>query len=67
MSCELLVPDSSSFEVHTIPKFKMYKFPGTDPVLADMIQAGLKQYNLRFINTLILLGIEKNCLSILRK
>jgi hypothetical protein len=37
----------------------MYKSPGTDEILAKMIQAGLKQYGLIFIDTLILFKIRK--------
>jgi hypothetical protein len=38
---EQLVPESSSFEVEiTIKMLKRYKSPGTDQILAELIQAG---------------------------
>jgi hypothetical protein len=38
---ELLVPDCSPFEVENCYcKFKRYKLPGNDQILAEVIQAG---------------------------
>jgi hypothetical protein len=40
-TAESIVPDSSSFEVDIyIEKLKRYKSPGTDQILAELIQAG---------------------------
>jgi hypothetical protein len=63
---EPLVPDPSPFEAEiAIPKFKNYKSPGSDQILAELIQAGGKILcsNCK-IHKLILFGIRKNCLII---
>jgi hypothetical protein len=40
---EPLIPDSSPFQVEiAIAKFKRYKSPGSDQILAELIQAGGK-------------------------
>jgi hypothetical protein len=60
---ELLVPSPSRLEVGTvIAKLKNHKSPGSDPVAGALIQAGVKHYCLRSINSLILFVIRKNCL-----
>jgi hypothetical protein len=55
------VPEPSTFEVEmATEKLKRHKSPDTDPVLAELIKAGLGQFSLRSINLLILLGIRRN-------
>jgi hypothetical protein len=40
-TAELLVPDPSPLEVEiTVAKLRSYKSPGTDKILAELIQAG---------------------------
>jgi hypothetical protein len=40
-TAELLVPDPSTFEVKiAIVKLKMFKSPGSDQILAELVQAG---------------------------
>jgi hypothetical protein len=59
-----LVPDLSPFAVETsIAKLKWYKLPGTDQILTKLTQEGSEHYVLGSINSLILFGIRKNCLS----
>jgi hypothetical protein len=59
---ELLVSGSSCLEVEiTIAKFKKYKSPGSDQILAELIQAGGETL-LRSINSFTLFAIRKNCL-----
>jgi hypothetical protein len=61
-TAEPLVPGLSRLEVETaIAKLKKYKSPGSDQILAEMIQGG-GEYCLRSTNSLILYGIRKNCL-----
>jgi hypothetical protein len=60
---ELLVPDPSLFEAEiAIAMLKKYKLQDSDQILAELIQAKVKHYGLRSINSLILFGIRKNCL-----
>jgi hypothetical protein len=42
-------------------KLKRHRSPVMDPVLAEMIKAGLGQFSLRSINLLILMGYRRNC------
>jgi hypothetical protein len=59
---EPLVPGPSRLEVEiAIAKLKKYKFPGSDEIPAELIQAG-GEILLSVIHTLILFGIRKNCL-----
>jgi len=40
-TAELLIPEPSSFEVEIpVEKLKVYKLPGTDQILAELIQTG---------------------------
>jgi hypothetical protein len=39
-TAELLVPDPSPFDIIAIAKWRRYKSPGTDQILAELIQAG---------------------------
>jgi len=60
-TAEPLVPEPSTFEVEmATEKLKRHNSPDTDPVLAELIKAGLGQFSLRSINLLILLGIRRN-------
>jgi hypothetical protein len=61
---EPLAPKSDPFEVE-IPseKLKRYKLPGTDQILAKIIQAGGNALCSDIQNLLILFGIRKNCHS----
>jgi hypothetical protein len=55
---EWSAPDSNSLEVEiATEKLKKYKFPGTDQILAELIQAGSK--TLHYI-LYILFGISNN-------
>jgi hypothetical protein len=55
-TAEPLVPGPNRLEVETaIAKLKKYNSPGSDQILAELIQAGST-------NSLILFGIMKNCL-----
>jgi hypothetical protein len=45
-----------------VAKLKRYKSPGSDQILAELIQAGGETYGLRSVKSLILFGIRKNCL-----
>jgi len=57
------VPKPNAFEVEmAMEKLKRHKSPDMDPVLAELLKAGLGQFSLRSINLLILLGIRRNCL-----
>jgi hypothetical protein len=61
---EPLVPEPSSYEVEiAIEKFKRYKSPGIDQILAELIQAGGIHSVLRSTNLLIVFGTRKNCQS----
>jgi len=57
------VPNPSAYEVEmAMEKLKRHKSPDMDPVLAELIKAGLGQFSLRSINLLILMEIRRNCL-----
>jgi hypothetical protein len=43
-------------------KFKIYKSPSSDQILAKVVQAGGKILQLKSISSVILFGIRKNCL-----
>jgi hypothetical protein len=59
---EPLVHEPSPFEVENgIAKLKKYKFPGSDQIPAELIQAG-GDYGLISINPFILFAVRKNCL-----
>jgi hypothetical protein len=59
-----LVLESSSFqdEIAT-EKLKRHKSPGTDQILAELIQAVCNTLCLKSTNLLMLFGIRKNCQS----
>jgi hypothetical protein len=60
---EIHTAEPSAFEVEmAMEKLKRRTSPNMDPVLAELIKAGLEQFSLRSINLLILLGIRRNCL-----
>jgi hypothetical protein len=60
---EPLIPDASHFEVETaIAKLKKYRFPGSDQIPIELSQAGGETLVSPILNSLILFGIEKNCL-----
>jgi hypothetical protein len=62
-AAEPIVPDSSPSEVEIAnAKFRKCKLPGSDQIPADVLQAGLKPYYLRSINSLLLFGMRRNCL-----
>ena len=57
------VPDPSIFEVEMAnEKLKTHKSPGTDQIPAEMIAAGVEQFDVRSINLYILFGIRRNFL-----
>jgi len=57
-TAEPLVPEPSDFEVElVIEKLNSHKLPDIDPIPAELIKAGSKQFSLRFINLLFLFGI----------
>jgi hypothetical protein len=56
--------EPSAFELEiSIEKLKGYKSSGSDQIPAEHIQAEVKNYVLRSIDSLILFGIWKKCLS----
>ena len=55
------MPKPNAFEVEMVmEKLKRHKSPDMDPVLAELLKAGLGQFSLKSINLLILLGIRRN-------
>jgi predicted amidophosphoribosyltransferase len=55
------VPKPNAFEVEmAMEKLKRHKSPDMDPVLAELLKAGLRQFSPKSINLLILLGIRRN-------
>jgi hypothetical protein len=61
---EPVVVHCTAFEVEmATEKLKSHKSRATNKVLAQMIQADVKQYVLRTINILILLEIKNNSLN----
>jgi hypothetical protein len=57
------VHEPSAFEVEmAIEKLKRHKSPGTDKIPAQLTKAGGRQFTMRSINLLILLGIRRNYL-----
>jgi hypothetical protein len=57
-----LVFEGSAFEVDTATeKLKIHKFPGIHQIQAELVRAGRKQFPARFINSLILFVIRRNC------
>jgi hypothetical protein len=60
-TAEPLVPGPSRLEVEiTILKLRKYKSPGSDQILAELIQAGGEILCLRSTNSFILFRIRKN-------
>jgi hypothetical protein len=60
---EPLVLDPSPFQIEiATAKLKKYKVPGSDQFLAELIQAGGEALWPEIHNSLILIGIRKNCL-----
>jgi hypothetical protein len=46
LTTEALIAESNLFEVEiATEKFKRYKSPGTDQILAELIQAGCETYS----------------------
>jgi hypothetical protein len=61
-TAEPLVSEPSLVKVKVATgKFKSYKFPGADQILAEVIKAG--DYVLRYTNLFVLYGIRRNCHS----
>jgi hypothetical protein len=61
-TAEPLVPDPSPFDVAiAIAKLK-YKYPGSDQILAEMIQAGSETLQSEIHKLINIFGIRKNCL-----
>jgi hypothetical protein len=42
---------------------KSIESPGSDQILAELIQQEVQHYSVRFVNSLILFGVRSNCLS----
>jgi len=62
-TAEPLAPEPSIFEREMANvKLKIYKSQGTDQIPIERIKVWCKQFALRSINLLILLGIRRNCL-----
>jgi hypothetical protein len=62
-AAEPTVPGPSNLEVQiTIAKLKNYTSPGSDQILAELIQQEAIYYCLRSTSFIILFGIWKNCL-----
>jgi hypothetical protein len=60
---EPLVPGPSRLEVEiVIAKLKKYKSPGSDQILAELIQAGCEILLSAITKWLIMFGIRNNCL-----
>jgi len=58
-----LVPEPSAFDIElAIEKPKIPKSPGIVQITAELIKAGVEQFDMRFINLLFLFGIRRNCL-----
>jgi hypothetical protein len=58
-----LAPGPSRLEVEiVIAKLKKYKSPGSDHILAELIQAGGEMLLSAITSSLILFGIKMNCL-----
>jgi hypothetical protein len=58
-----LVSDPGPFEVEiTVAKLKKYELPGSDQILAELIQAGGKILWSEVHKLIILFGLRKNCL-----
>jgi hypothetical protein len=63
-TAEPLVPEPSLVEVAIdIGKLKSYKSSGTDNIPAELIQAGVKHYILRYTDLFVVFGIRTNCHS----
>ena len=61
---KLLVPEPGSCETDMITeKFKQYKSPRTDQIPIEIIPADAQEHVLRYMSSLILLEIRKNCLD----
>jgi hypothetical protein len=62
-TAEPLVPDPNPSEVEiVIANLKKYKSPGSDQILEDWFKQEEKHYSMTSINSLILLGVRKDCL-----
>jgi hypothetical protein len=60
---EVYTAEPSSFEAEiAIAKLKKYKLSGNDQISGELIKQEVEHYGLRFINSVILFGIRKNCL-----
>jgi hypothetical protein len=60
-AAELLVPYPSPQEVEiATATLERYKLLGCDQILAELIKENVKHYDLRSINSLIVLGMRKN-------
>jgi hypothetical protein len=63
-TAEVLVPDPCLFEVEiAIATLKRYKYQVVIKFRQNRFKQVVKQCGLRFMNSLILFGIRKNCLS----
>ena len=66
-TAEPLVPDPSAFEVElAIEKLKRHKSPVLINSQQKCLRQGVEQFAVRSINSLILFGIRKKCLRIVR-
>jgi len=62
-TAELLLLEPSAFEFEVvIEKLKSHKSPGTDQIPAELIKTRVEQFVRRYINSLFLFGIRRNCL-----
>jgi hypothetical protein len=62
-TAELLLLEPSAFEFELVTeKLKSYKSPDIDQIPAELIKARVEQFVGRYINSLFLFGIRRNCL-----
>ena len=62
-TAEPLVTEPSAFEdTLVIEKLKSHKSPGIDQIPAELIKTRVEQFVRRYINSLFLFGIRRNCL-----
>ena len=59
------MPEPSALGVElVIEKLKSHTSPGIDQIPAELINVGVRQFAVRFINLLLIFGIRRNCLRI---
>ena len=62
-TAEPLVPEPSASEVElAIEKLRSHRSPGINQIPPELVNAGVRQFAVRFINLLFLFGIRRNCL-----